>query len=308
MKRLCLLILVFLLLCGCTQQPKTQKTIFAMDTVMDLQVWGADSQKAIEQIETLISEQESAWSVTRPDSIPGKLLAGQKPELTREQKALLETLSAMANRTRGLFDHCLYGVVDAWGFYDEAYRIPTDAEIQEGMAKKQLDLGGALKGYCGNRAVSLLASLDVDYALLNLGGNIQTYGTKADGTPWQIGIQNPDGGDPAAVVSVTGTVAVVTSGDYQRYFALDGKRYHHIIDPRTGHPADSGLRSVTVICSDGLTADCLSTALFIMGLEDAVQFWRESYDFEAVFITTDGRICATEGAAVSGCEYEVIEK
>lgn len=309
MKRICLLVLCFLLLAGCaTEQPKTQTTVFAMDTVMDLQVWGPGNEAAMGLLQDLITQLEDTWSVTRQDSVLSALNRDPRTQLTDAQAALLEQVHDMQARTGGLFDPYLYQLSCAWGFYDKNYRIPTEAELQAAMAQRQLDLGGALKGYCGDRAVEILSASHVSCALLNLGGNIQTYGTKPDGSPWQLGIQNPDGGDPAAVISVTGTKAVVTSGDYQRFFELDGRRYHHIMDPRTGYPADSGLRSVTVICQSSLAADCLSTALFVMGLEDGMAFWRESNDFEAVFITAEGRIYATEGAAVSGCEYEVIHK
>lgn len=311
MKRLISLILIAALLClcgGCTQESGVQETYFAMDTVMDLKVWGKDAEEGITQIKAMLSELEQTWSTTDSASVLSRLNSGEKLALSEEESALLARVEALSERTGGAFNPKLRSLSLAWGFYHQDYRVPTADEIAAAMADPQWDLGAALKGYAGQQAVTLLEALDVDRAMLNLGGNAQTYGEKPDGSPWQIGIQNPDGGDTIGIVSVTGTCSIVTSGDYQRYFEQDGVKYHHILDPETGYPADSGLRSVTVICRDGLTADALSTALFVMGLEKGAEFWRESDDFEAVFITADGGIYATEGAVLSGCAYEVITR
>lgn len=298
MKRIACLFLICTVLClsGCARH--TQETVFAMDTVMDLQIWGADSKKAVQTVRHLIMDMDDAWSAHDPDS-------GLNRDLLSDH-ALLGRVLELKERTGGAFDPQLYALSDLWGFQSDAYQVPTQEEIDEAKAIKQWDLGGAVKGYAGQLAVERLQDLNVDRAILNLGGNVQTYGEKPDGTPWSIGIQNPDGGDYVGVVSVVGTASVVTSGDYQRYFERDGIRYHHILDPETGRPAQSGLRSVTVICRDGLLADALSTALFVMGLEQGSAFWQQSDDFEAVFITEGGQIYATQGAALSGCEYEVI--
>lgn len=303
MKRVfCVLIVcVILLLCGC--QAESRETIFAMDTVMDLQVWGADSQKAVEAVKTLITDMENTWSAQKETSVIGKLNRGETVE-----DPLLERVQQLSARTGGAFDPKLYSLVKLWGFTTKEYYVPTDEEIAVTMTDWQWDLGGAVKGYAGQKAAELLQEWNVDRAILNLGGNVQTYGNKPNGEPWSIGVQNPDGGDPVAVVLANGTISVVTSGDYQRYFEKDGVRYHHIIDPKTGKPAETDLHSVTIICRDGLTADALSTALFVMGLEEGSDFWRQSDDFEAVFLTKEGRIYATEGVAISGCEYEVIRR
>lgn len=307
MKRLLCIILIISLLCllpGCEQQ--AEKTVYAMDTVMQLQVWGKDREAGIDRVTAILKEQESLWSVTDPDSVLSALNRGQEEQLQAAYRALLEKIMKLSERTGGAFDPRLGALSRAWGFYDKVYRVPSQGELYAAMAAPQWDLGAALKGYAGTQCVKALEQLQVDRAILNLGGNVQTFGEKPDGSPWSIGIQNPEGGDYVGTVSVTGTAAIVTSGDYQRYFAIDGVRYHHILDPETGMPAQSGLSSVTVICRDGLTADALSTALFVMGLEEGTAFWRASSDFEAVFITAAGEIYATEGANLSGCEFEVI--
>lgn len=302
-----LILLTSLFLAGCSKEAEpAQETVFCMDTVMDLKIWGKDAQEGIRLSSALLNELERTWSVTDEGSLLSQINLGQFPELTQEQSELLQQVSELSQRTGGAFNPRLKALSQAWGFYDGAYRIPSEAEIAQALEENQWDLGAALKGYAGQKCAELLASLKVDRAMLVLGGNVQTYGEKPGGEPWQVGIQDPDGGDSLGILSITGTASVVTSGDYQRYFEVDGVRYHHILDPETGYPADSGLRSVTIVCRDGLTADCLSTALFVMGLEKGADFWRESDDFEAVFVTTEGSVYATEGASLSGCQYEVI--
>lgn len=309
MKRLlCLLAVLGLIfsLAGCKNTKPVQKTLFAMDTVMDLQIWGSGAEDATERLTSLLTELDSTWSAAKDSSLLSQLNKNETISLTDAQSQLLEAVQKLSKDTGGAFNPQMLSVSRAWGFYEGEFRVPTAEEISAALSDPKWDLGAALKGYAGDRAVALLENADVACAILNLGGNIQTYGQKADGTPWQIGIQDPRGSDYLGILSVVGTCAVVTSGDYQRYFEKDGVRYHHILDPETGAPANSGLASVTVICKNGLTADALSTALFVMGLEKGAEFWRQSGGFEAVFVTSEGGIYATGGAALSGCEYEVI--
>lgn len=305
-KWLILALVVSLLLSGCAKtEAYAQQTVFCMDTVMDLRIWGNDRDAAMADIVNMLQELEKTWSATDASSFLSALNRGEAmPDA--DQQALLNTAETLQQRTNGAFDPRLGSVIALWGFYDDQYRVPSAEALQTALTQPKWDLGALIKGYAGFLSVEILADYDVDRAILNLGGNVQTYGGKADGKPWNIGIQNPEGGDSLGVLALTGTMAAVTSGDYQRYFEMDGKSYHHILDPKTGSPAESSLRSVTVICADGTVADALSTALFVMGLEEAVDYWRGGNDFEAVFVLADGRIYATEGAMLSGCEFEVI--
>ena len=235
---------------------------------------------------------------------------------------------ALSHRTGGALDPTVYPLVCLWGFPAQAYRVPTDEEIAATLALvgpqhvrqsgtqvqlddgTQLDLGAVAKGYAGQRCADALEDQGVA-AILTLGGNVQTVGRKPDGTDWQVGIADPDAPETSlAVLQLRGTNSIVTSGGYQRYFTENGQRYHHILDPATGRPADSGLASVTIVAKDGLLADALSTALFVMGLDEAAAFWQESDDFEAVLIDAQGQGYVTSGLedAITGCDFTVIDR
>ncbi len=298
-------LLICVLLTGCAgAEAPMQESVFAMDTLMELKLWGAEAEAAAKEVKGLLARLEADWSVSEADSLICQLNRGQgSPDAG--QQALLEEALALQTLTGGAFDPKMLAHMELWGFRSGNYRVPDGKALAQ--VEKKWDLGGILKGYAGEQAVKILEQHRVDRAILNLGGNVQTYGQKPDGSPWIIAIQDPKGGS-LGNVSVVGTMAVVTSGDYQRFFELDGRRYHHILDPKTGRPAESGLCSVTVICPSGTRADALSTALFVMGLEEGSRFWRENGDFEAVFVTAQGKIYATEGAAFSGSSWEVISR
>ncbi len=161
----------------------------------------------------------------------------------------------------------------------------------------QLDLGSVVKGYTGTAVAQRLKSLGVTHALLNLGGNVQCIGTKPNGDKWKVAVKSPFEDSTTGMLGVIAAddVAIITSGGYERYFEEGGEIYWHILDPTTGKPAKNDLASVTIVGKDGLLCDGLSTALFVKGLDEAVDFWKASEDFEAVFITSDREVYVTEG-------------
>ena len=305
--------LLFLTGCSAESSPEpVQGTFFAMDTVMDFTIYGESG--LIDQSESLIASLESLVSVTDTGSELYAINQTGSGTLTGKASSLMEQALEICRRTDGALDLSIYPIVRAWGFTTGSYQVPDEAEIQallplvdyrkiqydaatgtvtlpEGM---EIDLGSVAKGYAGQLAAQMLREHGVQSALLNLGGNVQTVGAKPDGSPWQIGIKDPQGEDAMMVLSVEDQ-AVVTSGGYERYFEQDGQTYWHIMDPSTGHPADSGLISVTIVGDEGVVCDGLSTALFVMGLEKAADLWAQSCDFEAVFVTASGEVYITEG-------------
>lgn len=331
MKRLVCILCLMALLCGCgaAQPSYDERSIYAMDTYMTIRVYGDDGVKLAADTVQRINELNAMLSATDSSSPLFLLNAGGSAQCPDELCDLLTKTVALSRRTAGALDPTVFPLMQLWGFPEKDYRVPTPAELAAALAGvgvehiqidgstvtltdgARLDFGAVAKGYAGQTCADALLAGGADAALLSLGGNVQTVGTKPDGSPWVIGITDPQAPDAVlATLSLTGTHAIVTSGSYQRCFEKGGVRYHHILDPATGAPADNGLVSVTVVADDGFLADGLSTALFVMGLEDAAAFYRRSDDFEAVFVSEDGTVYVTEGltCAISGTDYMEISK
>lgn len=322
MKRFLLAPLLLLMLCGCAAAP-AERTFFAMDTVMTVQVWGSDDNAAaaVARVNAL----EAALSVTRADSAIAALNRDGSALLDADTAALLRQSLALAELTGGALDVTIGPIAALWGFSTGEYRLPAADEIAAALplvdwSAAQWDgdrltlpdgggitLGAVAKGYAADELSALLTARGVECALLSLGGNIQTLGRKPDGSDWQIAIRDPaDERAALGVLSISGSAAVVTSGGYQRWFEENGQVYHHILDPNTGYPADSGLSSVTIVADSGLYADALSTAVYVMGEEAAVALWRQQGDFGMVLVRDDGSVAVTEGLRLSGADAEVI--
>ncbi len=311
-----LLALSLLTLPGCKRAPEpVEFSTFAMDTMMSFTLYGDKEKCAIARstIGMILSDYEAALSATREDGGIAKVnrADGQPVELGSPQ--LLERTLELCEVTGGALDITAYPAVKAWGFTQEEHQVPSPAELAELVEKidytaiklegdtvtlpagVEIDLGAVAKGYVGD---VLAGQIGLTSALLDLGqSTIVAVGSKPGEKPWRIGVVDPARpGSYFAVVELE-DCAMGTSGGYQRYFEQDGITYWHILDPDTAAPARSGLASVTVVSPSALTCDGLSTALFVMGLEDGAQFWRDhpELDFEAVFVTETGEIYRTAG-------------
>lgn len=295
--------------CG-REAEKSELTIYAMDTVMSLTVYGDDADRLTAQASARINELSSLWAAGDTGSEVGRLNNGEEVELSPETTELISFSLAMATQTDGALDIRLYPLMKEWGFTTGEYNVPEANRLNELLDIRgdihisgstlalpqgtEIDLGAVAKGYTGDILYEMLSEAGVTSAILDLGGNIHVIGGKPDGTPWRLGIKDPRADGNIGVLELYDSAAV-TSGDYERYFEDDGTRYCHILDPKTGRPAANGLCSVTVVGKEGRLCDALSTALFVMGSEDAERYWRSHNDFQMILIEIDGDILITEG-------------
>lgn len=304
----CLLLTSF----GCGKAEKKTTSFFAMDTIMQITAYGG-TDDALAEARSVIEELDNALDATDPQSALSQVKNGDT--LPQTILAPLRTVQTVAAATDGALDVTLYPLSDAWGFYTKEYRVPPQAELQTLLQNRgafslqndmlsctdgtKLDLGCVAKGYAADCAAEILRQNGVQSAVLSLGGNVQTIGKKPDGSDWRVSVADPLNPDDTVCDLLVGEAAVVTSGSYQRSFTENGKTYHHILDPATGAPSQSGLLSVTVVCSEGAAADGLSTALFILGSERGAALWKEGTipSFEALWITEDREIYSTPGLA-----------
>ena len=308
--------LLLLVLSACSAKPeKAGTSIFAMDTIITMEAYGEGAQEALDEAARRLYSLDDLLSATKEDSEISKInkSAGSFVTVSDEVIRQLEAALEVSRRSGGAFDVSVQPLVSLWGFGTENPHVPgpevieealryvdyrkieisgSSVRLSEGMS---ITLGAIAKGYAAKELSEMLKSRGISSAILSLGGNVQAIGSKPDGSKWRVALQDPKNPAGTAGLFELSDMAAVTSGGYERYFEQDGKIYHHILDPKTGYPSGSGLISVTIVCRDGMTADALSTALFVLGEDKAVEYWRAYGGFEAVLITEDGRMLVTEG-------------
>lgn len=293
-------VFVLLSLCSCKAEKSASDEMFALDTIITFKIYDSDKDKAENTISLLkdtITRLESSLSATKKGSDVYNInhSSGEKVYVSEATATLIKTACEISESCGGAFDISVYPLVKLWGFDKKEYKVPTQSEISDVLAdvnfrnitiednsvtvKKgmSIDLGAIAKGYISNCVYDVMKSEKIERGIVNLGGMVVTYNSDESQSDWEIGVEYPDTGELFGKLSGKYTFTV-TSGAYQRYFEENGVRYHHIIDPKTGSPAQSDISSVTVLGDDGTYCDALSTALFVMGVEDSLKYLKTHSD------------------------------
>lgn len=323
---LAVLFALSLVSCGGGKQTYADSVFTGMDTVITLRLAaeGMDNEtlgKASADVQRIVADLENILSCHKETSELSALNREVYLHIEVDETLLtvLNTAFQMHALTGGAYDPTLGALTKLWNVSGGG-PVPTADAIAEALRHKgtdkltsqgnsitksdpamQIDLGGLGKGYALQQTLSYLASTDIPYGLVSMGGNIGVFGQKTDGTPFQIGIKDPHNTSTVVGYMYIPSGFVSVSGNYERFFREEGKLYHHILDPETGYPAETGLSSVAVYAQNGSAADALSTALYVMGVEDGMAFYESGQvQFEAVFITEDNRIIPTPGLLEDG--------
>lgn len=315
--RLFCLLLMLLVFSGCSFSSKEpiQKTGFHFDTVISITIYDNNNEELLNNCFSYCEAFETLISRTKPGSDISRINAadGQPVTVSDTTIELLKLGIEYGDLTNGAFDITIAPVSTLWDFKSASNVVPSDSEIKQRLShvdyenilidgntvtltdkNAALDLGGIAKGYMAERLKDYLTKNGVKSALINLGGNILTIGSKPDGSAFQIGIQKPFSKQNTSITSVSSqNSSVVTSGVYERYFKENGHLYHHILDPLSGYPCDNGLLSVTILSKDSTIGDVLSTSCFVLGLDEGIQLIQSLNGVDAIFITDDYKIIDT---------------
>ncbi|MBI9050761.1 MAG: FAD:protein FMN transferase [Anaerolineaceae bacterium] len=303
-----------------SEQFAVQSTHLAMGTVMTHKAFGTDAEESLTAAQMEIERLEALFSRFRPGSDISRInqAAGiGRVQISEETMQVLQTAQAFTQQYADCFDITITPLVDLWRKAAGSKQVPQQASIKAALAlvnahdlllnpgsataelrrtQQCLDLGGIAKGYAANHIREIFTALAVQSACANLGGNVIALGCKPDGSSWKVGIQHPRREQALLGMVSVDNQCVVTSGDYQRYFiGKDGKRYHHILNPNTGYPTESNLLSVSIITRDAMTADALSTMVFIAGLEKGLKILANHPECEAILVDQNCQIILTKG-------------
>jgi thiamine biosynthesis lipoprotein len=292
------------------------RTALIMGTVVEIKAFSTNERQLDRAISAAFAEMrrvEELFSSTRPESEISRLSAAGGPfKASKETVRLLRIGQRIARLSDGAFEMGLGRLKELWAIETETPRVPTEQQIREALERVgpedlqidgpivrkadpelRIDLGGIAKGYAVDRAIEILREAGVHSAAVNAGGDIRLLGDR-NGKPWRIGIQHPRKPGAVLVTLPLAERAVVTSGDYERFFEKDGIRYHHIFDPLSGRPARL-CQSVTVVAADAATADALATAVFVLGPIKGLQLLEQQEGVEGLLVTAGGEVLQTSG-------------
>lgn len=309
------------------------KEFFAMDTYMEVDAYGDNGEKAVAKAEKEVNKLDSILSTGKSTSEISKLNKNKKQVVSADTMSLIKESVKISKETNSAFNPTIYPLMELWGFTTKNYYVPKDNEIKPLLnhmdidnikidesknevsfkdSNMKIDLGAIAKGYTSSKIIDIFKENNIKSGMVTLGGNVQVLGKKPDGSLWKAGIQNPISESEYLGVLQTSDKAVITSGGYERNFTKNGKTYHHILDPSNGYPANNGLTSVTIISSDGTLADALSTSLFVMGKDKAIDFYKKSnYNFDFILYTSDNKLIISDGIEdifFSNLDIEVVNK